>query len=99
MVRTKVVDGKVVDGFTVVGKSVREHLHKFIAHTGVRGNEVADAFAKHVCRSPEDPQVRIAPSKVVVERDLSFICSTGFGFLNGFSIKYVLFPQCFPRVL
>jgi hypothetical protein len=71
-VRTKVVDGKVVDGAALVGKTVRVHLHKVRAHTGVSGNEVADEFAKHACRSPEDPQVQIAPGKVVVERDFSF---------------------------
>jgi hypothetical protein len=70
-IRTSVVDVKVVKDFSY-GETVRVHLHKVRAHTGVRGNEVADAFAKHACRSPEDPQVRIAPGKGVVKRDISF---------------------------
>ena len=65
------VDGKVVTGASYEGKA-RVHLHKVRAHTGVRGNEVADAFAKNACRSPEDTRVQVALGKGVVKRDFSF---------------------------
>ena len=76
--RTRVVDGKMVKGFTD-GETVRVHLHKVRAHTGVRGNEVADAFAKHACRNPEDPQGRIAPGKGVVKKRLLLLGYPGGG--------------------
>jgi ribonuclease HI len=70
-VRTSVVDGKVVTSASD-GRKVKVHLHKVRAHTGVRGNEVADSFAKHACHSPGDPQVRVTLGKGVVKRNCSF---------------------------
>jgi ribonuclease HI len=54
------------------GEIVRVHLHKVRAHTGVRGNEVADAFAKYACECLEDPQIQVAPGRVAVKKDFSF---------------------------
>jgi ribonuclease HI len=63
-VRTRVVDGKVVTVASCEG-TVRVHLHKVRAHTGVRGNAVADSFAKHACHSSGTPQVQAPPGKGV----------------------------------
>jgi hypothetical protein len=90
MTRSRLEHGKLVEGVTSVRETARVQLHQVRAHTGVRGarSEVADAFAKHVCLIPEDPQVRVTPGKVEVERDFSvWVTPVGGSRLNLGDIK------------
>ena len=64
-------EGTIFDMLTKVkqleDQGVTVHLHKVLAHSGVRGNERADAAAKFAC--DDEAGACTAPGKVVVDKE------------------------------
>jgi ribonuclease HI len=61
------------------GYTVHVYIHKVKAHTGVRGNELADHTAKLACTNPTPPGNRAATGKITVPKTYPFWVKTEGG--------------------